>query len=77
MVEYSWGLFGLLAVAQFIGTGMYVRNLTDRPEVPDMIVSLLLIIAGTVIGLIWTLQWAVLVMLGGAVTNVWDDRHME
>ncbi|EMA14188.1 MULTISPECIES: hypothetical protein [Haloarcula] len=73
MPEYSWGLFVLLALAQFIGTGMYVRYLTDRPEIPDMLVSLLFVIVGAVVGLIWTVQWALIVMLSGAVTNVWNE----
>ena len=69
MVSVTWDVFWLLAVAQFIGTGLYVTDLTDKPEVPDVVISLLLVVAGAIVSVLFTPQWGTIVMLGGAAAN--------
>ncbi|WP_323677345.1 hypothetical protein [Halorubellus sp. PRR65] len=69
MVEFTWELFGLVAVAQVVLTTLYVTYLTDRPEVPDILVSLLFVVVGAVVAVLWNPQWGTIVMVGGAVGN--------
>ncbi|WP_323677354.1 hypothetical protein [Halorubellus sp. PRR65] len=69
MVEFTWELFGLVAVAQVVATTLYVTYLTDRPEVPEMLVSLLLVVVGAIVGVLWNPQWGTIVMVAGAVAD--------